>query len=373
VTEPAGLEAEIVAARPIPLDVRLHCGPDDVLAVFGPSGSGKTTLLRCIAGLHEAERARVVCGGETWVDTAARVRVPTHRRRVGFVFQDYALFPHLSARGNVLAALGARPVAERRAVAARCLEAVHLTGMEERRPAALSGGQRQRVALARALAREPQVLLLDEPFAAVDRRLRSRLHDELEAVRRSVRIPVLLVTHDFQDVVRLATHVLMLEGGRAVASGAVDALTSRLDLPWSRHGVGAGSVFDAGVRRVDRGRGLAELASPAGPLLVPHAGLAVGQRVRVRLPAREIILATRPPEGLSLHNVLPARVREVGGGDDRPLVQLDAGEACLLAEVTRDAVARLELQPGREVFALIKSVAVDIFGPDAADDEGPRE
>jgi molybdate transport system ATP-binding protein len=359
--ERKGVAAEIGQLEPFPLDVALTCGEDEVLAIFGPSGSGKTTLLRCIAGLHRPPRARVVCDGDVWTDTSAGIHVPTHRRRVGLVFQDYALFPHLSAEGNVLAALGDRPAAERQAAAARWLAAVHLTGLESRRPAALSGGQRQRVALARALARDPRVLLLDEPFAAIDRAIRSKLHQELQDVRARVRIPILLVTHDFQDVIRLATHALLLDRGRIVAAGPIGALTSRPDLPWGQYGVEAGTVFDARVRTVDAGRGLAELASAAGTLLVPRGRLEAGASVRVRIPAREIILATNHPEGLSLHNVLPARIAELGPRDDQILVQLVVGDVRLLTEVTRDAIDRLAVREGRPLFALIKSVSIEVL------------
>ena len=220
-----------------------------MLAIFGPSGSGKTTILRTIAGLYRPAHATVRSGNETWTDTATGIFAPPHRRAVGFVFQDYALFPHLTAAGNVITALGHRPRAERRSRAEALLHLVHLSGKIDRRPHELSGGERQRVALARALAREPAVLLLDEPFAAVDRKVRRRLQEEIDSLRRTLDMPLILVTHDFDDVVRLATHVLILEQGKSVASGAVATLMSRPDLSWLREAVGLGSVFDAVVGR----------------------------------------------------------------------------------------------------------------------------
>lgn len=359
--EHGGLDARIAQDDPVHLDVSFTCGPGEVLAIFGPSGSGKTTILRSLAGLHHPAVARIVCNGETWTDTGSGRHVPTHRRRLGFVFQDYALFPHLTAAGNVLAAVGEYPKQRRHAIASQWLSAMRLGDLAGRRPATLSGGQRQRVALARALARDPRVLLLDEPFAAVDRPTRSTLHRELQELRQRLRIPIVLVTHDFEDVVRLATHVLLLEGGSAVAVGPIGTLTGRSDLPWARYGIGPGSVFDAEVGSVDESRGLAALSSPAGTLLVPRGGLPAGARVRVRVPAREIILATSPPDGLSLHNMLPATVAGSGPPDDQMLVQLLVGRQHLLAEITRDAVTRLDIREGKPLFALIKSVAVEVY------------
>jgi molybdate transport system ATP-binding protein len=347
-------------AAPIPLDVSFTCEPGEVTAIFGPSGSGKSTILRTIAGLHHPAEGLVRCGPETWLDTPTRVDVPPHLRRVGLVFQDYALFPHMTALGNVMAALGHRPPADRRARAEHLLDLVHLTAHRHAKPARLSGGERQRVAVARALARDPAVLLLDEPFAAVDRAIRRRLQDEIDDIRRSLDIPLVLVTHDFEDVVRLATHLVVLERGAAVASGPIEELTSRPDLAWLRDSIGLGSLFDATVARVDAARGLLELAFDGGTLLAPGHALAAGSHVRVRIPAREIILATAAPPGLSLHNVLEGTVTAVQVDEDRAVVQLAVGGVRLLAEVTRDAVRTLGIAEGARLFALVKSVSLEI-------------
>jgi molybdate transport system ATP-binding protein len=350
---------------PIPLDVEFTCDPGHVLAIFGPSGSGKTTILRAIAGLVRPAQGRVQSGGDVWTDTDAGVLWPPHRRAVGFVFQEYALFPHLTALGNVMAALGHRRRPERRARASELLDAVHLVGHDSKRPRELSGGERQRVALARALAREPAVLLLDEPFAAVDRAVRRRLQSEIDSLRRMLHVPLILVTHDFDDVVRLATHVLMLQHGRSVAYGSLSALTSRPDLSWLHEAVGPGSVFEASVSRVDVERGLVTLAFDGGTLLVPARQLIATTMVRVRIPAREVILAASAPTGLSLHNVLPGIVSAIHDDTalDVVIVQMTVGRILLLAEVTRDAISTLQIKVGDRLHALVKSVSIEVLVP----------
>jgi molybdate transport system ATP-binding protein len=357
------LSVSLRQQTPVPLEVEFTCDPGEVLAIFGPSGSGKTTILRSIAGLHLPEQASVCSGMDAWTDTSARTVAPPHRRAVGVVFQEYALFPHLTARENVMTALGHRPSGERRSRAGQLLDQVHLSAHHDRRPHELSGGERQRVALARALAREPAVLLLDEPFAAVDRAVRRRLQDEIDELRRTLDIPLVLVTHDFDDVVRLATRLMILDRGRAVAIGALADLTSRPDLPWLRDAVGLGSVFDAVVARRDPERGLLELTFDGGTLLASDRVLSAGTTVRVRIAARDVILATRQPEGLSLHNVLSGTVSalNIDPAFDHIVVQIAVGGTLLLAEVTRDAIARLGLTGGKPLYALVKSVSIAVI------------
>jgi molybdate transport system ATP-binding protein len=212
------LRVELRQSAPIPLDARFECGPGELLALVGPSGSGKTTILRAIAGLVRPRSGEVRCNGETWMGAAAFL--PPQSRHVGLVFQNYALFPHMSASGNVEAALPMSLGRESRAAAAReLLEFVHLGGLESRVPRELSGGQQQRVALARALARDPKVLLLDEPFSAVDQVTRRRLQRELAQMRQRLKIPIVLVTHDLEEAAALADRMVVLHHGRTLQSG----------------------------------------------------------------------------------------------------------------------------------------------------------
>jgi molybdate transport system ATP-binding protein len=358
-----GLRVRLRQATPFPLDLDFEAPAASITALFGPSGSGKTTVLRAIAGLNRSEEALVTCAGQTWADTTARRWLPAHRRPVGFVFQDYALFPHLTVRGQLELALGRRGAAERAERIRRLLAATRLEGLGERRPAALSGGQQQRAALARALAREPLVLLLDEPFAAVDLALRDALRRELVALQRRLSLTVLLVTHDFEDVAKLASQLVVLEHGRIAAAGSVAMLTSRNAVP----GLGAwrepAVALDASVVAQDPARQLTRLAAGELVLEVPTVAAPVGAAVRVQLAAREVVLARARPEGLSLHNVLEARVAAVEPASHEALrlVHLDVGATRLLSLVTADAVQRLALAPGVPVLALVKAVAVEAF------------
>lgn len=350
---------------PIPLDVKFTCAPGDLLAIFGPSGSGKTTILRTIAGLYAPADAQVVVGGETWLDTSSGVARPPHRRAVGLVFQEYALFPHMTALANVMTALGHRPAGERRHRAEQLLHQVHLADHLDRRPSALSGGERQRVALARALAREPAVLLLDEPFAAVDGVVRRHLQDTIEELRATLDVPVVLVTHDFDDVLRLASHLLMMHRGTAVAVGPLSELMSRPDLEAVGTSAGFGSLFEATVSAVDAANGLVDLAFDGGTMRASARGVTTGDRLRVRVPAREVILATDEPRGLSLHNVLSGVVSgtHYARDSDHVVVQVTVGGVRLLAEVTPDVVARLSIADGVRLHLLIAPVSVRCWRP----------
>lgn len=359
-----GLRVVLRQAGPIPLDVRLEVAPGRVTALFGPSGSGKTTVLRAIAGLLTPAEARVECAGELWTDTQRGIARPVHRRRVGFVFQDGALFPHLTASEHVAIAARHLHSGQRAARVREILAMMHLEDLAGRRPAELSGGEQKRVGMARALARDPAALLLDEPFSGLDRRVRDGLHRELLVLRERVPIPIVLVSHDFTDVARLADDLVTIERGRTgervAVTGLPGALEAAVDGPTRETGV----VLDARVLRHEPARRLTAVAAGDLELLVPALAASTGARVRLSIQARDVILAKEQPSAISVHNVLRANVIALARDDARgtALVELRAAGTPLLATVTFDALQVLDLAVGNEVYALLKAVAVEAFG-----------
>ncbi len=357
------LEVMARAAAPIPLDVAFRAGPGEVLALVGHSGAGKTTLLRIIAGLWRPETARVRVNGTTWLDTAAGIDLPPHRRRIGIVFQNYALFPHMTALQNVMAAMDRADRHE----AGRILGLVSLHDLADRRPAQLSGGQQQRVALARALARRPQALLLDEPFSAVDRATREKLHGEIIALRAHLAMPVVLVTHDVNEAQLLADRMVVIDGGQVVRA---DSTAEVMADPAALRALGLREVavmLPATVAE-QLPDGLTRLDTATGPIFLPTVESDPGTRVRVRIMAHEVILSRARPEGLSAQNILAGTVaRIVAGQGPGIIVHVTVGENEILARITRRAAEQMRLTPGDPVHAILKSMSVarDHVAPEA--------
>ena len=339
------------------LDVDLDLPGRGVTALFGPSGSGKTTLLRAVAGLEHAPGGTLSINGDVWQDAATFRQ--THQRPLGYVFQEASLFPHLDVRANLEFGQKRVPQAQHRVSldqAVAMLDIGHLLG---RKPARLSGGERQRVSIARALATSPRLLLMDEPLAALDFALKQEILPYLERLHDELDIPVLYVSHAPDEVARLADHIVVMEGGRAVASGPLTDTLARLDLP-IRLGDDAGVVLDAVVAARDAEWHLAHMEFAGGRLWVRDHGLPVGHRARVRILARDVSLARAPTTGTSILNTLPAVV--VDSVDDAhpalTLVKLRVGESPLLARLTRRSAHALELAPGLMVYVQIKAVAL---------------
>lgn len=347
------------------LDVDLRLPARGVTVLFGPSGSGKTSCLRVLAGLEPTAQGVVRVGGELWQDNTQHVMRPVHQRALGYVFQEASLFDHLSVRDNLMFGFKRTPPAQRRHAWDHGLDLLGIAHLLQRSPPELSGGERQRVAIARALATSPRVLLMDEPLAAIDAARKDEILPWLEQLHARLDIPVIYVTHSSDELARLADHVVLLSEGRALCSGPVVDLLTRLDLPLAR-GDAAAALIEAHAVGHSQADSLSELAFDGGRLLLPQASgaaLPPGTRVRVRIQARDVSLSLQAPEDSSVLNVLGATVVDVV--DDSPgqvLVGLQLGQGAkpvrLLSRISQVSARRLGIAPGQAVFAQIKGVAM---------------
>jgi molybdate transport system ATP-binding protein len=338
------------------LDVDLQLPARGVTALFGHSGSGKTTLLRCIAGLQNA-RGELRVDGTVWQD-ATRF-LPVHRRPLAYVFQEASLFPHMSVRRNL--EYGFRRLAPdaRKISIEQAVDWLGIGALLARAPEKLSGGERQRVAIARALLCSPNVLLMDEPLAALDQKSKNEILFYLEELHDALSIPILYVTHSADEVAQLADYIVVMESGRVVADGALTETLAGLDLP-VKMGEEAGVVLEAAVGERDERWQLARCEFAGGSLWARDQGVPLGHRIRVRVLARDVSLAIQPVTGTSIQNILPAVVEQVS--DDRhpglALVRVRVGASPLLARLTKRSVSELHLVEGNSVWAQVKSVAV---------------
>jgi molybdate transport system ATP-binding protein len=341
------------------LDVDLHLPGRGVSALFGASGSGKTTCLRAIAGLEHAPGGYLNVNGEVWQDDSRGLFVPTHHRQLGYVFQEASLFSHLTIRRNLEYGMRRVPGGARKVSLQQAVDLLGIAPLLERRPDRLSGGEKQRVAIARALATSPRILLMDEPLAALDLKRKNEILPYLERLHDELDIPVVYVSHAPDEVARLADHLVVLEQGRALASGTLGETLARIDLP-IRLGEDAGVVLEGEIAELDAQWHLARVAFAGGSLWVRDSGVPLGRHVRVRILARDISIALDTHTDSSILNVLPATV-EQQADDTHPalaLVRLNAGGVPLVARITRRSAARLKLHPGQHVWAQIKAVAL---------------
>jgi molybdate transport system ATP-binding protein len=340
------------------LDAAFTMPDAGVVALFGRSGCGKTTLVDIIAGLVDPDAGHVRLGGEALVDTGAGVRVPAERRGIGYVFQDARLFPHRDVAGNLRYGTTR---ARAGGAAASFDDVVALLGLAPllgRRPGQLSGGERQRVAIGRALLARPRLLLLDEPLASLDAARRGEVLPFLDRLRDRFSIPIVYVTHQFDEVLRLATHLVLMEQGKVLASGELSAVS--LD-PALRAVIGAeavGAVLDGEIVGREEEAGFARIRLGANTLRI-LSDAPVGRRLRVQLLARDLILALEEPTGLSVRNSLAATVVSIEPDDAHAdLVQLDIGGPHVVARITRAATRALGLRPALPLRVLVKSVSV---------------
>lgn len=355
-------------------DAAMRCETVGITALYGRSGAGKTMLVNALAGLVTPDSGRIAIDGRVLFDADAGIDLPPERRRLGYVFQEHRLFPHLSVRANLT--YGQRRAQRHGHAGGVSYErVVALLGLERlvsRRPRALSGGETQRVALGRALLANPRLLLMDEPLAALDQPRKDEILPFIERLRDDLAIPIVYVSHSMREIVRLADTLALVSQGRIVASGPLDEITSRLDLRPLTGRYEAGAVLIAEVERHHDGDGMSELRFPGGRLLVSRLRAEPGQEIRVRVRARDVALALAPQDRISILNQLPATVRAFGE-DDGPMVDvlLDLGGAALWARITNRSRRRLALAEGSRVYALIKAVALDSHGLGRAG-RGPR-
>ena len=346
------------------LDVTFEA-PAGVTVLFGRSGSGKTSVVNAVAGLLRPDRGRIAVQGRALLDTERGIALPPHRRRLGYVFQDARLFPHLSVRQNLTYGRRFAPKDASLPEMGGIVELLGLGALLDRRPGALSGGEKARVALGRALLSGPEMLLADEPLASLDEARKAEVLPYFEHLRDAGGVPILYVSHAASEVARLATTVVALEGGRVVAQGPAAAVLSDPSVtPLGARE--AGALLSANVLR-HHADGLSELAAGAARLWVPRVALPEGGAVRLRVPAHEVILARVEPAGLSALNVLGGTVAELReGAGPGVLVALDTEAGRVLSRITGRSAKALALAPGVAAYAVIKSVAVapeDVGGP----------
>ncbi|MBI4776199.1 MAG: molybdenum ABC transporter ATP-binding protein [Deltaproteobacteria bacterium] len=340
------------------LDVSLQGAKSGVTALYGPSGAGKTSVVNMVAGLVRPDAGRIAINGRCLFDSTRRIDLPPEKRRVGYVFQDGRLLPHLSVRSNLTYGMNRTPLARRFVQFDQVVEILGIRRLLDRRPARLSGGEKQRVAIGRALLTSPAMLLMDEPLASLDAARKAEVLPFIIRLGREFAVPILYVSHALDEIVNLATRMVMMQEGCVLADGDLEDLLSRSDLQ-SRFGWGeSGSVISTVVDDPEDPSGLTRLRFGGHILKAPRMDAARGESVRVRIPARHVAIALESPVRTSFQNIFPGEIREIADqGAPFVDVRLDIGRP-LWSRITRQSFLDLNLRSGQSVFALIKSVAV---------------
>ncbi len=340
------------------LDAEGSLPASGVSALFGVSGCGKTTVLRSIAGLEPRISGHLVVNGECWFDSELEVSIAAHRRGVGYVFQETALFTHLSVQQNLLYGWHRTPRKKRRSQPVHIIEMLGLEPLLQRGTVDLSGGERQRVAIGRALLNSPRLLLMDEPLSALDRSRKQEILPYLERLHGEAEIPIIYVTHDLEELVGVADHLSLMEAGCISQSGPIEDMLVNTGLSIALD-ENAGALINALVEQHDEQFNLTRLSFPGGSLIVGRIDKAIGTPVRLRIHAKDVSLAEEHPGPTSILNILPAKVVALTPqGDSRVIVSLEVGGILLLARITRKSESVLQLRPGKLLFAQIKSVAL---------------
>jgi molybdate transport system ATP-binding protein len=344
----------------IRINIEFDVPTPGVTVLFGPSGSGKSTIIAAAAGLLRPDECRIAVDGNVLVDTVTGIWLPPERRRVGLVFQDSRLFPHMTVATNLRFGLRRAPPGP-----VKFDDVVHLLGISElltRKPNTLSGGERQRVAIGRALLAQPHLLLMDEPLASLDGARKAEILPYLALLKSALALPILYVTHSLDEVVKLADSMVLIEDGQVIGCDTASELAVRADLPFARRD-DAGALLTCRVTGHDVERELTQLEASGRTFLVPMVDFPIGAERRVRIPAREVALATDAPKAISMHNAIPGIVRHIAPDRERRsvLVEIALADNALLSRVTADAVTRLGLEPGKAVLALVKSTSIEVL------------
>jgi molybdate transport system ATP-binding protein len=347
----------------IRIEAKFEADTRGVVALFGRSGTGKTSLVNMLAGLLRPDRGRIEIDGRVLFDSASGIDLPPEKRRLGYVFQESRLFPHMSVRGNLEYGMRRAPRAERRIALDEALDVLGIGHLLHRRPRELSGGERQRVALGRALLASPRLLLMDEPLASLDGARKAEILPFIARLHDAFAMPVVYVTHAMDEIVQLADTLVLMDEGRVAAIGPVEDLTSRLDLRPLTGRYEAGSVIATTVAGHEDEYGLTRLSFPGGELRVPHVDAEIGAAVRVRIRARDVSLAVGPVGRVSELNVIPGTVAEIAAPAEGQRqtdvdIRLDIGVP-LWVRVARRSLDELGIAPGVAVSAMIKGTSID--------------